>query len=445
MESKKRSERPNRVGMVAYTNYRSDGRVRLEAESLVKWGYEVFFLVPKGGQTAREYTLAGVDVIELNVDKYGGRSKLHYLRSYLVFMALAFAACTQLYFKRGVSVIHVHNMPDVLIFSTLIPRLLGCRIVLDLHDTVVETYQAKFGKSSSLTLFLLRLEEQICCAMAHQIICVNHVQREAVLSRGVPAKKVATVITMPNFPHDNSLRAAKRRDSHFRMVNHGTLSKRLGNDLIIEAAARLIREIPGFELHIIGGGDGLPELQSMVTALNLEQHVHLHKGVPWDQLAAKLEYMDVGIVANRVNVATELMLPSKLIDYVVLGIPAIVPRMRAIEYYFSDEMVTFFTPEDLESMVAATVGLYQSAIRRQRQAESAKAFLREHGWEKGGLRTIYERLIPSVENSKRAANLKASTDSSPSAGDTVHVVELSHHPSIQEVNLGLKDDHLSSN
>jgi glycosyltransferase involved in cell wall biosynthesis len=444
MRTRNRNENVKRVGMIAYTNYPFDGRVRLEAESLVKWGYEVFFLVPKGGQTAREYKLVGVNVIELNVDEYGGRSKLRYLLSYIVFMALASVACLRLYFRRRVSVIHVHNMPNVLVFSTLIPRLFGCRLVLDVHDTMIETYQAKFGRSSRLMLFLLRVEERICCAIAHQIICVNHVQRESVISRGVSAEKVATVITMPQFTGDRTSRSRIRRDSGFRMVNHGTLSKRLGNDLIIEAAARLIDEIPGFELHIIGAGDGLPELRSMVRSLNLEEHVHLHVAVPWDQLASKLECMDVGIVANRVNVATELMLPSKLIDYVVLGIPAIVPRLKAIEYYFSDEMVAFFKPEDIDSMVSATVGLYRNAMRRLRQAECAKEFLREHGWERGGLKKIYEQLIPGVENKERVGSLENETVSHLLADEGVREVEApSCNATPPGATAGVKDNQLS--
>ena len=445
MQTRNLNESVKRIGMIAYTNYPFDGRVRLEAESLANWGYEVFCLVPKGGQAAKQYKLAGVYVIELNADEYDGKSKLHYLLSYIAFMALAFAACIGLYFKRRVSVIHVHNMPDVLIFSTLIPRLFGCRIVLDLHDTIVETYQSKFGQTSPMTLFLLRLEERICCAIAHQIICVNHVQRETVLSRGVPAKKVATVITMPRFTSDHTFRAPIQRDSRFRMVNHGTLSKRLGNDLIIEAAAKLIHEIPGFELHIIGGGDGLPELKSMVRSLNLEEHVHLHKGVPWDQLPSKLECMDVGVVANRVNVATELMLPSKLIDYVVLGIPAIVPRLRAIEYYFSDEMVAFFKPEDVDSMVAATVDLYRNTMRRRRQAECAKEFLRQYDWEKGGLRKIYEHLISGVENTERVGYLERETASSLLPDEGIHERNLlSPSASMPDVNAGVKGNQLGS-
>jgi glycosyltransferase involved in cell wall biosynthesis len=380
--------------MIAFTRYPFDGRVRLEAESLVEWGYEVCFLVPKEGAAPTTYTLAGVVVKELDTVEYGGKNKIQYLLSYLSFMVLAFFACTRLFFQSHVRIVHVHNMPNVLVFAALIPRLFGSTVILDVHDTVVETYQAKFGKTSGLLLSLLRLEERICCAFAQKIICVNHVQGESLIERGIPAEKIATVITMPRF---DSLEHGAQHDSRngkFRMVNHGTISKRLGNDLIVQAAARLVHEIPNFELHIIGGGDDLDECKALSESLGLAEHVHFHKGVPWNELAKKLESMDVGIVANRVNVATALMLPSKLIDYVVLGIPAIVPRLRAIEYYFTSGMVSYFEPESIDSMVETTVRVYKDREGREQQSRSAKSFLEKYGWHnpQGGLRGLYHDL-----------------------------------------------------
>jgi glycosyltransferase involved in cell wall biosynthesis len=385
------------VCMIAYTSYAFDGRVRLEAESLVNWGYDVVFLVPKQEATPKTYTLAGVTVKELNVRKIRDKNKFRYVLSYVVFLALAFVACTRLFVQSRISVIHVHNMPDVLVFAAVIPRMFGCKLVLDLHDTVPETYEAKFGKTSRVLLWFLRLEERMCCSLADRVICVNHVQREAVIERGIPAGKIATVITMPRFASPTPIEASEQKQV-FRMVNHGTMSKRLGNDLILEAAAKLVHEIPGFQLHIIGGGDNLEQLQSLTQSLGLEKIVHFHAGVPWDKLAEKLKNMDVGIVANRVNVATELMLPSKLIDYTVLGIPAIVPRLKAIEYYFSEEMVSYFEPENVESIVAATVSLYRDSARRKRQANKARKFLDENRWDghSNGLRGLYDHLFSNT-------------------------------------------------
>lgn len=394
----KNDAQAKRVCMIAYTSYRFDGRVRLEAESLVKWGYNVTFLVPKQDAKPQTYTLEGVTVEELNVRKMRDHNKLRYILSYLIFSALAFVACTRLFLKSRIKVIHVHNMPDVLVFAAIIPRLFGCKLVIDLHDTVPETYEAKFGRISRVLLWFLRFEERVSCALSNQVICVNHVQREAVIEHGVPGEKIATVITMPKFADPPPIRASETKQV-FRMVNHGTMSKRLGNDLILEAAAKLVHEIPGFELHIIGGGENLDQLQLLTQSLGLQNTVHFHAGVPWDKLAEKLRIMDVGIVANRVNVATQLMLPSKLIDYTVLGIPAIVPRLKAIQYYFSDEMVSYFEPESVDSMVAATVSLYRDSARRERQAKNARKFLDENRWDghSNGLRGLYDHLFNETE------------------------------------------------
>jgi glycosyltransferase involved in cell wall biosynthesis len=200
---------------------------------------------------------------------------------------------------------------------------------------------------------------------------------------------------MPKFCSEQQHFQRRNQTETFKMVNHGTISKRLGNDLIIQAAAQLVCEIPGFELHIIGDGDGWEECKRLSESLGLTERVHFHKGVPWDELAKKLEWMDVGIVANRLNVATELMLPSKLIDYVVLGIPAIVPRLKAIQYYFTPAMVSYFEPENVESMVVTTVKVYKDREGREQQSRSAKSFLEKYGWHNpgNGLRELYDGLF----------------------------------------------------
>lgn len=380
--------------MIAYTKYSIDGRVRLEAESLVNWGHKVIFLVVKEAAKARTYSLHGVTVKELGVQIYGGKGQLRYLLSYVTFLVLAFVACTRLFIQSRIDVVHVHNMPDVLVFAALIPRLFGCKLILDVHDTVPETYVAKFGIKSRLIFNLLRLEEWICFCLAHKLICVNHVQRDAVIQRGVPAEKMITVVTMPKFIFRKPARNNHRQAQAFRMVNHGTISKRLGIDLIVQATAKLVHEIPGFELHLYGEGDDLGNVLFLIKTLGLSKHVHFHGVVPWETLPKELETMDVGIVANRVNVATELMLPAKLIDYVILEIPAIVPKLKAIEYYFSPDMVSFFEPENVDSMVAATVNLYRDKARRERQPQSAKSFLNKYRWDnhRSGLKDLYNDL-----------------------------------------------------
>src|SRR5262245_65633888 len=82
-----------RVCMVAYSDYDHDARIRREAETLAANGFGVTCLKLRNGSTRAEYVLNGVDVREMNVAKYQGKSQGAYLRSYVRFRAEAAETC----------------------------------------------------------------------------------------------------------------------------------------------------------------------------------------------------------------------------------------------------------------------------------------------------------------------------------------------------------------
>jgi glycosyltransferase involved in cell wall biosynthesis len=220
------------------------------------------------------------------------------------------------------------------------------------------------------------------------VMCVNEPQREALIQRGIPPEKLITILSVHSLPAVKSSMPAN--GDRFRMVWHGTVSKRLGIDLIVRAAAKLTERIPGFELHIYGKGDEMDYIVDLAQELGVGGSVQFHGEVPWDTLPKELAGMDAGIVGNRRNIATELMLPVKLIDFVALEVPAIVPRLRTLNYYFSDDTVTFFEPGDVDSMVEATVRLYKDPVSTSSKVAKAKTFLEQYRWEKQpGLRQAY--------------------------------------------------------
>ena len=51
------------------------------------------------------------------------------------------------------------------------------------------------------------------------------------------------------------------------------------------------------------------------------------------------------------------------------------------KYYFNDEMISYFEPENVDSMAAAILKLYQDQTLRERQVKKANAFLERYGWE----------------------------------------------------------------
>jgi glycosyltransferase involved in cell wall biosynthesis len=375
------------ICMIAYTYYLSDARVRREAETLASMAeYDVTVLALKGMNAGPgSYSKDGVKVRELNADKYRGKSGLRYLLSYVRFTLLALAACAGLLTKKSVDIVHIHNMPNFLIFSALGPLILGKKIILDIHDTTIETYDAKFKrKSNKLLFYVLRCEELLCCALAHRIICVNEIQREVLVRRGIPSGKIVVSMNVPDprIFHADKANATTKKENGFRLVYFGTVTRRLGMDLAIRAVASFSRDIPGLEFHVIGGGDDLREFSDLSKELGVDQTIHFYeRAFPLEDLVRVLGGMDLGLVPNRRNAATELMLPVKMLECVALGIPVVAPRLRTIEHYFSEESVFYFEPDDVDSLSKAILEASADEVLRGQKAENARKFLQTYDWE----------------------------------------------------------------
>jgi glycosyltransferase involved in cell wall biosynthesis len=387
---------PVQVCMIAYTNYLMDGRVRREAEALASAGFQITCLTPRNASNARRFVVDGVEVRELGVAKYRGKGTLTYIQSYLRFLILSSVQCLSLLLKGRLDVVHVHNVPDFLVFAGVLPRLAGKQVVLDIHDSMPETVGAKF-KSGRLLQRAVRLEERISALVAHRIICVNHIQREVLISRGIPASKTFVCMNVPDsrmFPRRSGTFAP--RPDAFHLVYHGTMAERLGVDLIIRAVARLRERIPGLQLHLWGGGDDVRAFQNLARDLDVDDRIEFRpEGYPLHELAAHLRNMDVGLAANRRSVACDLMLPVKLMEYFAVGIPVVAPRLRTIQHYFSDEMVAFYDAEDVDSLSGAILRLFEAPELRSRHAARAAEFLAEYGWHRQGpeLVKFYRNLL----------------------------------------------------
>jgi glycosyltransferase involved in cell wall biosynthesis len=387
------------VCMIAYTDYAGDARVRREAETLMANGFRVRCLTTRNGGPLRQFTLDGVDVQELAVAKYRGKNTRAYVSSYVRFLAAAAVACVRLMARGELDVVHVHNIPDFLVFAGLVPRLAGCKVVLDVHDSVPETFAAKFPDRSLFRKALI-LEERLSTLVAHKVICVNHPQRDALVARGLRDSKTFISMNVPDPRIFGQVAVTSRTTdpAHFSLVYHGTMANRLGVDLLIRAVALAQEEIPCVQLHLWGHGDDLQAFQALARDLNLTEQVLFNpRGYPLEDLPFHLQAMNLGVIGNRRSAAGDLMLPVKLLEYVSLGIPAVAPRLKTIQHYFSETMVTFYEPESVESLADAVVRLYNDPDRRGTQSIVAREFLTRYGWQQQGkeLVTMYQQLIES--------------------------------------------------
>jgi glycosyltransferase involved in cell wall biosynthesis len=386
----------SRVAMVAYTHYVSDPRVRREAEALAARGDEVeFFCLRRTGESPRQ-ELAGVRIRRLPVRRYRGGNSAFYIASYFHFFFVALFAISLAHLRRPFDLVHSNNMPDFMAFTGLLPRLCGRPLIHDIHDTMPEIYQGKFGVDSQHPLIrLLKLQERLAGRLATRVLTSEHTKREALIEHGLPSAKIEVLLNLPDpaiFPLVTAAENDDRAGDEFRLVFHGTLAERLGVDIAMHAVALIGDRIPRLRLDVIGDGDHRPALLALRDELGLGEQVRFSDGfVPVESLPEMLSGAQLAVVPTRVEISTRYMLATKLVEYAMLGIPAVVAPTHTIRYYFNEDQVAYFPPEDPEALAEMILELYRDPARRLALAERAADFFEEYHWDRHKL--VYTELV----------------------------------------------------
>jgi len=340
-----------RILMVAYTYYEFDSRVIREAEAAVEGGFDVDVLALRRADAPPTEVMRGVRVIRLNQGKYRGRGHMRYLIEYLTFFLQCLLKITNLFLKHRYVVIHVNNMPDFLVFTTIIPKLFGTKIILDIHDPMPNTFVSKFkGGENGFYFRLLLWQERLSAAYSDQVITVHDPVKDGILRKhGLPPDSIEVIA---NFADDEMfpLRRSFSINGRIRLVFHGTILERSGLRTLMTGLAQ-VRHKDRISVTIIGEGDFSRPLQEMIQALGLGDLVEFdNRTYPAHSIYERIKDCNVGLVPLEISSVTDYALPLKLIEYVSMGLPVVTVRSFAISYYFSEEDCIFFDWDDPRSL-----------------------------------------------------------------------------------------------
>jgi len=333
--------------MIAYTNYETDPRVIRAAEAATEAGFEVDFLaLRRPGQPAQQLC-HGVNVIRLPQERYRGRSRIGYVLAYALFFCRCFAASTRLFIARRYRVIHVNNMPDALVFSVLIPKILGAKVILDIHDPMPETFGSKYpGAISSAVYKVLLFVERLSVAFANRTVTVNDpVRDKMVVTHGY---RPHTIDVVANYADDRLFKPMPYPaiDGRLRFVFHGTILERYGLRTLVSAVAQA-KHKDRIQIRLIGEGDFSAELKRLIKEHNLESAIDfINRVYPLHEIPAVLADCHVGLVPLDVTPISDVALPLKLLEYTCLGLPSVTVKSTAISYYFSPDECMLYPPGD---------------------------------------------------------------------------------------------------
>lgn len=294
----------------------------------------------------------------------------------------------------------MHNIPNFLVFTALIPRLGGAKVILDIHDTMPEAYATKFELPLDHPLIgLFRWEERLSAWFAHQVITTNELHREVLCSHGIPKNKIEVILNVGNERLFHPFEHGEQHDG-LTLVYHGTIAERLGIDLILKALSVTSKECSGISLLLIGEGDFLSAIKTLVKEFGLTDKVQIMGFVPVEELPIYLARADVGVVGNRkyTEEKQNYMLPVKMLEYAAMEIPTIAPRLKIIEYYFDDSNAILYEPDSAEDLARCVRDVYKHRDRLENLRDGLRHFNAHHNWK--GMEQKYLNLVSELTRSR---------------------------------------------
>lgn len=388
--------RGKRVAMVLFSTYPWDPRPRRAAEALINEGMHVELIcIKQNKEDPTREIMDGVDILRLPFRYYRG-TKFQYVFRYSTFILVSIALLAVRSLTRRYDIVYVHNMPDILVVSSLVPKLFGAKVILDLHDPMPELLMTIFGfHKETLTVRLLKRLEKWSMALADSVLTVNLAFKELFASRSCRPEKIRVVMNTPDeqifgfrpvCSHASTMRSPSGR---FVIMHHGTLVERNGVDLAVDALARVRQSVPIAELRVYGHKTPfLERVMDSVRDKGLDGSVHYLGPKPLEHIVAAIEECDVGIIPNKRNVFSEINTPVRIFEYLALGKPVIAPWAAGIQDYFKKESLLFFELGNSEDLARKIEYVYFHPSEAVEIVKRGQEVYLAHTWRQERLRLV---------------------------------------------------------
>jgi glycosyltransferase involved in cell wall biosynthesis len=390
--------RRRRLCMVLHGPYPvGEGRVANESQAALAAGWEVDVVAMRKADEPPRETIDGVAVYRLPLSHEWGSGAVAVAREYFGFTALATAKVARLMRRRRYTVVQVHNPPDFLILAAFVPRILGARVVFDIHDFAPELFAMRFGARTGFRFAngLMQRTERLATRFANAIVTVHQPYRRALEARGVPPRKITIVHNSLDERLIPATPLAQAATDGFRVVYHGTITPYWGVVLLIDAAAQILDDVPNLRVEIYGDGDALPEVRARISELGLTQRVYLSgRFLPQPEVLARVRSASVGVICNLPEERNQTAIPVKLFEYARLGVPIATADLRAIREHFCSREVRFFRAGSADDLAEALREIAMTPELAQARAEAARRRYEEYAWPVSARR--YVELLESL-------------------------------------------------
>jgi glycosyltransferase involved in cell wall biosynthesis len=382
--------------MITHSFYESDNRVIRYAETLAQRGDSVEVIaLRRNPELAQEEIINGVKLYRIQ-DRFGKteKSKASFLWPLIRFLFASSRFLNRLQRRQRIDLVHVHNIPDFLVFAAWYPKLKGARVILDIHDIVPEFFGSKFGTSKgSALVWGLKVVEKMSAAMADHVILANHLWLEKYTARSARPEKCSVFINNVD-ERIFHRRPRTRTDDKVIIMFPGGLQWHQGLDIAIRAFDKMRHKVPRSEFHIYGDGNMKQQLVELAGELGLNGSVKFFNPMRIEEIAAVMAEADLGVVPKRADSFGNEAYSTKIMEFMSLGVPMVVSSTKIDRYYFNDSVVRFFESGNVDALAAAMSEVLTNDEARRSLVSQASAYVAKNNWQ--SRRRDYLQLVDSL-------------------------------------------------
>jgi glycosyltransferase involved in cell wall biosynthesis len=192
--------------------------------------------------------------------------------------------------------------------------------------------------------------------LTRHVICVSHDSARAAIAQGIPARKVSTIwngIDLTRFSYTGP-------DSNGSVATVARLSPEKDIATLLRATAEVVRQEPSFRINIAGAGPCRAELETLVEALGLREHVRLLGEVAdIAGLLGRSRFFVLSSVTEGISLT--------LLEAMARGLAVVATNVGGNpEVVTNDETGLLVPPQDPQVLARSMLGLWRDPERARR-------------------------------------------------------------------------------
>lgn len=330
-----------------------DNRVRREAVTLTRAGYQVSVVCPRYYGEPRHDTHEGVRIHRYDRWKFGG-----HLGAYSSALIKGGGLALREWRRHdGFDCIQACNPPDLwFLLAVFFKSLFGAKFVFDHHDLCPELFLSRFGASkNSIGYRAMLFLESLTFRLADAVISTNESYKRIAMKRGgIPEDRIRVVRNGPElerFPLMPPDTAIKTKDRI--VVGYiGNMNPQDGVEHLLLAAKKIVHELgrDNFYFVFIGIGDSLENLLAKRISWNLEEHVHFTGRIPHDDMIRVLSSCDICVQPDPKNPLNDVSTMNKAMEYMALAKPVVAYDLVETRYSCGD-CALYAVPNEVDDLV----------------------------------------------------------------------------------------------